>query len=176
MKYYHHKKTDQVVWVKPGSAEENLARILKRREDGPMGANLQLYQLPSKWTELDIYMHFAHFGEITSLWLDRDLFTGKSNRIAHLSFSNIKDALTAKTVMSSYETEKDGTKGKLSIHVRKGEEKAMQQFQQEEHARQMERLPGLVDASMSGGTTFPIVGQSIAEIAGEAPAIPIGAM
>jgi len=61
------------VWVKPGSDDAAVAKVIRRREDGPKGANLVVYQVPIKWTETDIYQHFAHFGTIVGLWLDRGI-------------------------------------------------------------------------------------------------------
>lgn len=46
-----------------------------------------------------------------------DLFTGRSNRVCHISYRTLKDAHAAKTVMSNFESEKDGTKGKLSMFL-----------------------------------------------------------
>jgi len=143
-KYYYNVSTNQTTWEKPensifktdaqlaAAAQEFLAQQEKNKISLPPGAgpigtavgapgcNLFVYHIPIYWTEQDFLQHFATFGTVIHIRINRD-DSGISRGYGFCSYDNPQSAIQAIHAMNGYEIE-----GKrLNVSIKKGEESTL---------------------------------------------------
>jgi len=137
-KYYFNIETNLTTWEKPmemmGHAgpyypRPNMQMLGSKANvppvfgaigggaQGPFGANLFCYNCPQSWVESDLAQHFAAFGRIVSVRLNRDE-QGRSKGYGFISYDNPKSALQGIHSMNGYVV--DGKA--LQVSLKKGEE------------------------------------------------------
>ncbi|KAF8821370.1 clustered-asparagine-rich protein [Cardiosporidium cionae] len=115
--YYHNTITGHSQWQKPIPPKELMQGAIGRKVCGPLGSNLFIFHLPSEWTDIDLLIHFALFGNILSARVQANT-SGKNFGFGFVSYDNNSSALAAITAMNGYSI---GSKH-LKVELKKGEE------------------------------------------------------
>lgn len=97
------------------SAQQYGNNVPVRAEQGPEGANLFIYHLPSDWTNNELYAHFAAFGDIVSARVYLDKVTGQSKCFGFVSYNSAAAAQGAITAMNGFQV---GNK-RLKVQLKK---------------------------------------------------------
>jgi len=90
-------------------------------KQGPVGANLFVYHIPSSWDDNILRQHFEHFGGIVSCRIQKDP-EGRARGFGFVSFDSADAAQSAIAGMHGFPVE-----GKwLKVQLKKGDETQLQ--------------------------------------------------
>ncbi|KAF8821374.1 clustered-asparagine-rich protein [Cardiosporidium cionae] len=115
--YYYNTISGHSQWEKPIPAKELMQGAIGSKVCGPLGSNLFIFHLPSEWTDADLLIHFALFGNVLSARVQSNT-SGKNFGFGFVSYDNNSSALAAITAMNGYSV---GSKH-LKVQLKKGEE------------------------------------------------------
>ncbi|KAF4683701.1 hypothetical protein FOZ62_025353 [Perkinsus olseni] len=147
--YYHNARTCQTQWDVPyefqnmgpppapspqpqqqdrsyggGYGPMQTPRAQQQRRDGPMGANVFVYNIPPEWTDGDLVREFGSCGAISTTRVIIDSQTNQSKGYGFVSFHEVRSAMKACDTMDGFMT---STGRRLKVQIKKGEEEAAAQ-------------------------------------------------
>ncbi|EER16872.1 Heterogeneous nuclear ribonucleoprotein 27C, putative [Perkinsus marinus ATCC 50983] len=145
--YYHNSRTGQTQWDVPyefqsmgppptavppqqdhsyggGYGLMQTPRSQQQRRDGPMGANVFVYNIPPEWTDNDLVREFGSCGPLSTTRVIIDSQTNQSKGYGFVSFREVRSAMKAVETMDGFLT---STGRRLKVQIKKGEEEAAAQ-------------------------------------------------
>eukprot|EP00744_Colponema_vietnamica_P001455 GILI01002410.1.p1 GENE.GILI01002410.1~~GILI01002410.1.p1 ORF type:complete len:410 (-),score=160.13 GILI01002410.1:601-1830(-) len=128
--YYYNSVTGTTQWERPieatppipgfgihgpmGAASSGVGHY----RQGPVGANLFIFHVPSEWSENDLLTHFHTFGPIVSARIMVDKESGRSKGFAFVSYETPAAANAAIQAMNGFSV---GGK-RLKVQLKKGDD------------------------------------------------------
>ncbi|KAF4661401.1 hypothetical protein FOL47_006688 [Perkinsus chesapeaki] len=104
-----------------GYGSQQTPRSQQQKRDGPLGANVFVYNIPMEWTDADLVREFCTCGSISTTRVIIDSQRNQSKGYGFVSFHDAGSALKACDKMDGFTT----TTGKrLKVQIKKGEEEA----------------------------------------------------
>ena len=133
--YYHNMSTNTTSWetpvefrvssypphrapaASPASAPGPVADV-----KGPPGSNLFVFHVPTEWSDHELHMHFAPYGNLLSARVAREKETNRPKGFGFVSFDNAASASAAVNALNGFMV----SNGKrLKVSIKKGEDGSM---------------------------------------------------
>ncbi|KAF4721359.1 hypothetical protein FOZ63_026294, partial [Perkinsus olseni] len=99
-------------------------RAQQHPKNGPLGANIFVYNIPPEWRDADLAREFGSCGSISTTKVIVDNMTNQSKGYGFVSFNEVPSAVQAVRTMDGFATH---TGKRLKVQIKKGEEEAAAQ-------------------------------------------------
>ncbi|CAK0828295.1 unnamed protein product [Prorocentrum cordatum] len=90
----------------------------------PPGANLYIYNIPAEWRDIELYRHFIHYGQLTSVKVMMKDENKESRGFGFVGYVNPISAQRAMAGMTNFCINVDGSGKRIQVTSKRGEESA----------------------------------------------------